>query len=314
MFLGAGLLVACAAGAALAGPYFPAAIVLAALVRWFALRAERGFPCTGRSENVIHRTQRGEGVIQRGLRGGSQLALGATFAATAAVYLVPVAKELVAAGLVVVAGLAALWLDVPGALRRVLAVVLGVAALVFVGVCFGLRPAEGVPGGLGTEPITPAEVAAALPGVLLTAVLFLALFDTERRRSLAVGAALAVAVSMGALYQLGPVRLGLAHTSLRDALAAADAAALTTLFNAVVVLATLPALLAALASARRELAAATGTPALVVVGYVLAAAATLLGPATTLLLASILVTGALLIRLLRNRRCRTAVSSDTVPP
>ncbi|MPY78741.1 MAG: hypothetical protein GEV04_09615 [Actinophytocola sp.] len=107
------------------------------------------------------------------------------------------------------------------------------------------------------------------------------------------------------------MRLGLANTSLRDALAAADATALTTLFHTVVVLATLPALLAVLASARWELA---GSRRHVVIGYALAAAATLLGPPTALAVASTLAIGDMLTGLLRNRRCRARVSSDTVPP
>ncbi|GAA5114800.1 hypothetical protein [Haloechinothrix salitolerans] len=301
MILGAGLLVACAAGAAVAGPYFPAGIVLAALVIGVARRAERRFP----------RAQRGESVIRRGLRAGTQLALGAMCAGTAAVYLVPGEKELVAVSLVLVVGIAAVWADVPGALRRPLAAVLALAALAFVGVCFGLTPVEGMS---AADRITPAVV-----GVLLTAVLFAALLDNASARGasltrLAAGTGLAAAVSLAALYQLGPVRLSLAPTSLRDALAAADATALTTLFNSVVVLATVPALLAVLATARRELAA-TGPHVLVVAGYALAAVMTLLGPVTALAIASTLAIGDMLTGFfLRNRRCRPRVSSDTVPP
>ncbi|MPY98621.1 MAG: hypothetical protein GEU97_11615 [Actinophytocola sp.] len=303
MILGAGLLVACAAGAALAGPYFPVGIVLSALVvglaRRAARRAERRFHCVGRSESVVHRT----------LRAGTQLALGAMASGTAAVYLAPGEPELVAAGLVVVVGIAALWLDVPRSLRRALAVVLTVAALAFVGVCAGITPADGMASADGGTP--------AVVGVLLTAVLFAALLDVASGRGtsfirLATATVLAVAVSLAALYQLGPVRLSLAPTSLRDALAAADATALTTLFHVVVVLATVPALLVVLASARRELA--TGPRALVGVGYALAAAATLLGPATALAVAATLAIGDMLAGLLRNRRCRARVSSDTVPP
>ncbi|WP_034273081.1 hypothetical protein [Haloechinothrix halophila] len=358
MILGAGLLIACAAGAAVAGPYFPAGIALAALFVWAA--RHRGIVATC-GKRRLPRADGGERVIRRGLRAGTRLALAAMIAGTAAAYLVPGERELAAAGLVVLAGVVAGWLDVPDTLRRALAVVLAAAAMVFVGVCFGLAPAapaNTAASGLGGEQITLAGVVAALPGVLLTAVLFVALFDgvdgidgarrepraapdgTRQRPldaaddvphgsragalvRLAVGTTLAIAVSIAALYQLGPVRLGLANTSLRDALAAADATALTTLFNTVVVLATVPALLAVLASARRELAAtgpaaraATGRRATIVVtGYALAAAATLLGPPTALAVASTLTIGDMLTGFfLRNRRCRARASSDTVPP
>lgn len=308
--LGAGLLVACAAGAALAGPYFPVGIVLAALVVGLARRAERRFPCVERSDSVIHRTQRRKSVVRRSLRASTQLALGAMAAGTAAVYLTPGEPELVAAGLVVLGGIAALWLDVPRSMRRMLAAVLTLAALAFVGVCVGITPVDGM---ASADRATPAVV-----GVLLAAVLFVALFDVVSAHGasltrLSAATVLAVAVSLAALYQLGAVRLSLSPTSLRDALAAADAAALTTLFHGVVVLAAVPALLAALASARRELTA-TGSRGVVVVGYALAAAATLLGPATALAVASMLAIGDLLTGLLRNRRCRARVSSDTVPP
>lgn len=298
MILGAGLLMACAAGAAFAGPYFPAGIVLAALLVWSLRRADESS---------------GDNAVQRHLRAGSHLALGAAFAGTAAEYLLPEAKALVAVGLVVVAGLVALRVDVSDTARWVVTAVLAVAAVGFVAVCFGLTPVEPASSGLAGEPVTVGGVVAGLPGVLLSTVLFVALLAHVRRGwGIAVGVALAVAVSAGALYQLGPVRLGLANTSLRDALAAADAGTLMTLFNTVVVLATLPALLAVLASARRKLAA-SGTP-IVVAGYALAAVATLLGPPDTLLLASAAAVSAMLIGLLRNRRCRASVSSDTVPP
>ncbi len=312
MILAAGLLVACAVGAAVAGPYFPVGIVLAAVfvasVRRGARRGERRFRCVGRSESVVHRTQCRESVFHRSLRAGTQLALGAMAAATAAVYLAPGEQELVAAGLVVLVGVAALWIDVPNSLRRMLAAVLALAALAFVGVCVGLTPVDGMS---AADRATPAVV-----GVLLTAVLFAVLLDVASGHGtsltrLATATALAVGVSLAALYQLGPVRLSLAPTSLRDALAAADAAALTTLFNVVVALATVPALLTVLASARRELAT---RPRALVVGYALAAAGTLLGPATALAVASTLGIGDLLAGLLRNRRCRARVSSDTVPP
>lgn len=298
MILGAGLLMACAAGASFAGPYFPAGIVFAALLVWALRRADKH----GR-----------DNAVQRHLRAAGQLALGAGFAGTAAEYLLPDAKVLVAVALVVVAGLAALRVDVSDTARWVVTAVLSVAAVGFVAVCFGLTPVEPASSGLAGEPVTAGGAVAALPGVLLSTVLFVALFAHVRRGwGIAVGVTLAVAVSAGALYQLGPVRLGLANTSLRDALLAADAGTLMTLFNTVVVLATLPALLAVLASARRELAA-PGTP-VVVAGYALAAVATLLGPPDTLLLASAAALSAMLIGLLRNRRCRASVSSDTVPP
>ncbi|MPY78742.1 MAG: hypothetical protein GEV04_09620 [Actinophytocola sp.] len=187
MLLGAGLLIACAAGAAVAGAYFPAGIVLAALFVGFVRRSERGFPYVGRGDGVIHRT----------VRAGTQLTLAAMIAGTAAAYLAPGEQGLVAAGLVVVAGVAAVWLDVPDVWRRTLAGVLAVAAVVFAGVCFGLAPVEA--NGLGGERMTLVGVVAAVPGVLLTGVLFVPLLDVGARRwmlvRLATGTALAVAVS-----------------------------------------------------------------------------------------------------------------------
>ncbi|WP_255375442.1 hypothetical protein [Saccharomonospora sp. CUA-673] len=75
--------------------------------------------------------------------------------------------------------------------------------------------------------------------------------DTTRRVVIAGGIA-AVAVSAAALYQLGPVRLGLSTTALRDVFAAADAQALAPVLGMVVALACVPAALLAFGAASRD--------------------------------------------------------------
>jgi hypothetical protein len=99
----------------------------------------------------------------------------------------------------------------------------------------------------------------------------------------------ALAVTVAALHQLGPVRLGLSPRPMLDVLAAADARPLTPLLMVVVVLATVPAALVTFTEAtgtatgrsrheRRSVTVACGISAAVIAG--------LAGPAGALVLAA----------------------------
>lgn len=284
MFLGASLLTGIAAGAAVGGWGLLAGLVLAGV--FAAVAGSIGHPV---------------------LRAVVLLALGVLAARAFGEYLVPVSPGLAAAVLVVLAtGAAAVGADVPAAGRGLLAGVLLLAAASFTAICFGIEPPAPVEGAAGLGPF----------GVLAAAGLFAAPLlvlepGVSRRRRLArvgVGVLAAVAVAVGALYQLGPVRLGLSDVPLRDALAAADAAPLSTMLSAAVVLATLPAVLAAMAAALRSVDH-VGTPALRVlaVGGGAAAAAALLPSAAALAAAStVAVTATIFARIRPKPSTRTS--------
>ncbi len=107
-------------------------------------------------------------------------------------------------------------------------VLFGVAAAAFVAVCLAIPPAP--------QPITDSDPFSPFGLLVATTVVLPWLMGLDRVR-LAVGTVAALAVGAAALYQLGPIRLGLSVTSLRDVLAAADAAALTSMLIAVAALA-----------------------------------------------------------------------------
>lgn len=236
------------------------------------------------------------------LRAAVLLPLGVLAAQAFGAYLVPENSALAAVVVVVLAtGAAAADLEVPAAARRLLAVVLVLAAASFAAVCFGIEP----PGRASPVP----EVPFGPLGVLAAAGLFAApllVMDrgVPRRRVLArvaCGVVAAVAVGAGALHQLGPSRLALSDTPLRDTLAAADATPLNTMLGATVVLCTLPAALAALSGAVREIEGPRAARVLVI-GGVGAAGAAFLPPAATLAAASTVAVTATLLGWLQNRR------------
>lgn len=229
MFLAASLLTGIAAGAAVGGWGLLAGLVLAGILA------------------AVTPVQ----SMRPELRASVLLWLGVLAARGFAAYLVPEHQELSAAAVVALAtGAAALGGHLSTYGRGLLAGGLLLAAASFVAICFGIEP----PAPAGTGGI---EVL----GILAAAGLFLAPLaalepDAPRRRVL-VRTGIAVAVAAGALYQLGPDRLGLSDAPMRDVLAAADAATLGTMLSVVVVVITLPAVLAAVAGASALLAGAT---------------------------------------------------------
>lgn len=182
--------------------------------------------------------------VQRAARLGVVVFAASTFAE----YVVPDHRQAAAVLLVAAVALA----DVAGLRldaywKRWIGAALAVAGVAFVAVCLGITPA--------TAPAMQPAPAAADPGaawgVPLAAAVFVPVFADTARRVVIAGGALAVVVSAAALYQLGPVRLGLSPTALRDVFAAADAQALTPVLGIVVALACVPAALLAFTAARR---------------------------------------------------------------
>jgi hypothetical protein len=255
--LGAGILIALAAGAAAAGPWVLAAIALSGLLAMCSLPAA---PAPGWITTL------------------AGLARVSVFASAFGCYVFPAWPGLAAAVLVIVvlaAGIAGV--PVPEALRRWIAGALVLAAAVLVALCLAIRPVDVV-----------APLAAPPVGGLLLAVAVMFPLLARPSRAGAIwwicgSTAVALAVAAAALYQLGPVRLGLSVTSLRDLLAAADAVQFGPLLTVVAVLATVPAALTGFAEAR------TGLPRgrMLACGIGVAAVAALAGPVVVLLLAAV---------------------------
>ncbi|MGH3449535.1 MAG: hypothetical protein ACRDQW_02190 [Haloechinothrix sp.] len=297
MLLGAGLLTGMAVGAAAGGWWLLGGIVLAASLA---------------ASSVLTRPT--EWPV---LRAATLVALAAMLALSFAAYLVPEYPVPAAASLiVVVTGAVVVGAEVPVYGRRLLVGVLLLAAAGFVAICVAIAPPGtgdawfAYPSGdlvLYQIPPWPASLLPGPAGILSSAVVLFALFTVvDRRRPrrtlvllIAAGAGVALTVAAAAFYQLGPFRLALSPTSLRDALAAADAAELTTMLDALVVLATVPAVLVVLAAGRDELlhgrrhwprGACT-----VLAGASAALLVTVGSPGVALLLASTLALGALLM-------------------
>lgn len=243
------------------------------------------------------------------LRAAVLLPLGVLAAQAFGAYLVPENSALAAVVVVVLAtGAAAADLDVPAAARRLLAVVLVLAAASFAAVCFGIEPpgsaSPGEPNGTFGTYAVPGPLGVLAAAGLFAAPLLVMDRGVPRRRVLArvaCGVVAAVAVGAGALHQLGPSRLALSDTPLRDTLAAADATPLNTMLAATVALCTLPAALAALSGAVREIEGPRAARVLVI-GGVGAAGAAFLPPAATLAAASTVAVTATLLGWLQNRR------------
>jgi hypothetical protein len=256
--LGAGILIALAVGAAAAGPWVLAAIALAGILAFGALRS----PVAGSPAG-------------RWTRAFAGLARVVVFASAFGAYVFPGSPGLAAAALVVVvtaAGLAGVSL--PDLARRWVAGALLLAAGVLVALCLAIRPVD-VVAPLGPPP----------PGGLLLATLVMFPLLTRRpgpRAAWWIGGstAVALAVAAAAIYQLGPDRLGFAVTSLRDLLSAADAAALGPLLS------TVPAALSSFTEAKSEVTASV--PVTLACGLGAAVAAAFAGPVVALALAAAL--------------------------
>ncbi|GAB3502279.1 hypothetical protein [Amycolatopsis cihanbeyliensis] len=264
MRLGAGLLVVLAAGAGTAGWWLPAGILLAGLLA-LAVSPAGAAPVSGRRATLRSAT----GAV-------AELSCLALYASVFAAYLLPEVAAPAAIGfLAVVAAAEFAGLRVDGYYRRVITGLLLVAAVAFVALCLALDPAP-----------RPPSVPPGVAGLPAAVVLAYPLFAGAKR--VAIGTVAALAVAGAALYQLGPVRLGLSPTSLRDVLAAADARAMLPVLGAVVLLATVPAALLAVSGACRHLEPATGGHRARVLALVPAAVlAGALGPTAVLLVAAV---------------------------
>lgn len=225
MRLGGGLLVALAAGAAGAGWWLLAGLVLAAVAAGVTARVP----------------EPGDALVDRAVVAVARLAEVTVYAIAFGAYVFPAHREAAAAAfVVVVTGAGFAGLKIPTIVVRIAGGLLLAAGLVLVALCVAVTPVATVGGGL-----QPPDFAA----VLVAAVVVLPFLRPTGRehagwRVLLLGA-VAILAAFAALYQLGAVRLGLSLTSLRDLLSAADADALQPLLTVVAVIATVVPALAA---------------------------------------------------------------------
>jgi hypothetical protein len=274
--LGGGLLVALAAGAAGAGWWLLAGLVLAAVAAAGTARVP----------------EPGDALVDRVVVTAARVAEIAVYAIAFGAYVFPHHREPAAAAfVVVVAGAGFAGLKVPTFVARLAGALLLVAGLVLVALCVAVTPVATAGSGL-----QPPDFA----GVLVVAVLTLPFLRPTGRenaglRVLLLGA-VAVLVAFAVLYQLGSVRLGLSLTSLRDLLSAADADALQPLLTAFAVVATVvPALIAG-----AEVRTRAGVPGLA--GLAVAAVAAYFLPVLPVLVVAGLVTVIELLLGVRARR------------
>lgn len=311
MQVGASVLVAIAAATAAAGWLALPAIVLAFLLTGIGLAGRpfvdewlprhthqaRQVDLSPRTVEAGAATRRRVAAVARGVHGAAAVAAVALCGSVFATYLLPEVAPVAAGGLV--AGAAAA--DIAGVRldtywRRWIVGFLLVAVLVFVVTCLAIEPVR--------APVSQQPVGVA--GVLLAGTACVPVFSgiaTGSRTRLRAGAGLAaaLAVAAAALYQLGPVRLGLSATSLRDLLAAADAQELRPVLAVAVVLATVPAALASMARARHRLGRSddglrSRAASAVATGVAACALTVTLEPVQTLLVAAVPVLGAALLR------------------
>lgn len=281
MRLAGALLVTLAAGAAGAGFWVLGGVLLAALI---AVAASR-LPALG------------DDPAARIVGGLSRLAQIVVLAQAFGAYVFPVQPGYAAAALVVfVAAAGFAGLRLPDLLVKWVLGALLAAAAVLVAMCLAVAPVSQT-GGIGTPPVAGIVVAA------LFLLPFLVPEPGERSTGRALVLSLvAVAVTAVTLLQLGPVRLGLSGTAMRDLLSAADAGQLQPLLTVIAVLATLPAAFTTFVGARQRFAPSGGAP--VAVAAVLAAAAAAFVPLPAVLLVAGLGAVAELLLRVRVRRYR----------
>ncbi|WP_216208472.1 hypothetical protein [Amycolatopsis aidingensis] len=269
MRLGAGLLVVLAAGAGTAGWWLPVGILLAGLLAFAARRA-------GAAPSQVGALPGRAGALRSATGAVAELSCLALYASVFAAYLLPELPAPAALGfLAVVAGAEFAGLRVDTHYRRVLTGLLLAAAVAFLALCLALAPAP-----------RPFPVTAGVAGLPVAVALAFPLFAGAKR--ILSGTLVALAVAGAALYQLGPVRLGLSATSLRDVLAAADARAMLPVLAAAVLLATVPAALSAGSGARGYLEPVLGPRRGRVLAVLPAAVlAGALGPASVLVVAGV---------------------------
>lgn len=216
----AGLFIILAVAASWAGWWLLAAVVLAGCLAWVARRSTP----RGRVGELLAAVREWLLFVVSVTVPAAYLASAPTSVGTA-----EVAYLAVVAGVVLVAVAAdALGANSSDRTSRWPVVLFGVAAAAFVAVCLAIPPAP--------QPITDSDPFSPFGLLVATTVVLPWLMGLDPVR-LAVGTVAGLAVGAAALYQLGPIRLGLSVTSLRDVLAAADAAALTSMLIAVAALA-----------------------------------------------------------------------------
>ncbi|MGW4134109.1 hypothetical protein [Amycolatopsis japonica] len=281
MRLAGGLLIALAVGTSGADYWVLVAVVVAAVL---AVAAEALLPPLGDT-----RPERIAGSVSR-------LGLVLVFATTFGQYVFPSAPGAAAAvfaAVVTVADLAGVRLG-DYAARWVTGLSLAAAASL-IAICVGIPPLA--------QFIAPDPPS--VPGLGL-AVLVLLPFLLPRRpgagRAAAVGA-VAVAITAVALYQLGPIRLGLSATSFRELLAAADAVSLLPVLTVVAAVVTVPVAVDAFTEGRERLSPER-PKATLACGLIVAVAAFFAGPVVALALAGVGTLAELVLRV-RARRYRS---------
>ncbi|MFE5572132.1 hypothetical protein ACFQ68_44495 [Amycolatopsis japonica] len=281
MRLAGGLLIALAVGTSGADYWVLVAVVVAAVL---AVAAEALLPPLGDT-----RPERIAGSVSR-------LGLVLVFATTFGQYVFPSAPGAAAAvfaAVVTVADLAGVRLG-DYAARWVTGLSLA-AAVSLIAICVGIPPLA--------QFIAPDPPS--VPGLGL-AVLVLLPFLLPRRpgagRAAAV-AAVAVAITAVALYQLGPIRLGLSATSFRELLAAADAVSLLPVLTVVAAVVTVPVAVDAFTEGRERLSPER-PKATLACGLIVAVAAFFAGPVVALALAGVGTLAELVLRV-RARRYRS---------
>ncbi|RLK55342.1 amino acid/polyamine/organocation transporter (APC superfamily) [Actinokineospora cianjurensis] len=309
--LGAGAPLVCAPAAAAAGWWSVAGVVLAGLVALLtavSLADLAAQSClTGVSAHVRTRL----GVLPGRMAGvldiGGRVVGAAAVAGTAGAYLAPSQPKVAAVGVVVVVAALALGRVAFSAPSRwVIAGVTIVTLAVFVTT------------GLAIEPVQQAVAATAgtpgsddPTGVIAAAGLFaFGFLGVERavgtRARVGIVAVVVVAVGyllvcVAALRQLGGPRLGLSPTPLRDALAAADGAAIDPMLTAGILVGALLAVRTLLSGAGAgltdlveagELPAAAATRRHLITAVAASAVALMVDPATAVAIAATLLLGA----------------------
>ncbi|HEX9338130.1 MAG TPA: amino acid permease [Pseudonocardiaceae bacterium] len=272
--IGAGLFAGLAPASSLAGRWLLVAMVVAAIAAWCCCCStcdqSGAFPGSGGGYRYTRELLgRWPGRMAGGLYLASRAAAAAALSGCFGAYVAPDRPVLPALAVLVLAVAAdTAGVRLPRAVTRALTVFVLVVLGLVVAACFAIPapPPTGVPIAAGTPGLDN-------PGELLPAagVLFFAFLGFEqvtapgadqpvasaRRLRWAVPVLLAVslatylAVSAAVLRQLGPTRLAISATPLRDALDAADAGALDPLVTVAVMVATGIALLLVVGGGRR---------------------------------------------------------------
>ncbi|NKQ56514.1 hypothetical protein HFP15_26915 [Amycolatopsis sp. K13G38] len=266
MRLGAGLLIAVAAGAAAAGWWLPAGVALAGILAWCAARPA---PVPERAEPLVG-----------GARYAVRLAVVPVYASVFGAYLVPGHRAFAAVAFVLVVTVASTFgVALPRFLRAWVLGILLVVGAGLIALCLAISPERGTGGGPGATGMFAAGAA-----------LFPLLYRREAKVNwwLAGSVGAALVVCGVALYQLGPVRLGLSGVPLRDLLAAVDGQPIEPLLAGVAVIATVSAALGAFRETRGDLPPVAG-------GLAAAVGAALLDPVRALLLAAAIALAEVLI-------------------